>query len=469
MPWRRSNRYTGGVALSRRGFVMGAAASAALAACSSSRSTSGSSARSSGSTGASTATTPATARRLTAGERPDPTKPEGTDLLPQIGHVVVVMMENHSYDNYLGLLGRGDGFTIGADGRPTNSCADGAGNEVRAFHMANTCQLPGRPSQAWNATHEQWNSGAMDGFVRSDSGPVAMGYWTKDDLPFYASLASTFPVCDRWFGSCMGQTYPNRRFLLAATARGNVDTNLSTITQFQPPNGTIMELLNRHSIPWRDYYTDLPTTGLFLPVLQANADKVVRIDHFYADAAAGTLPAFSLVEPNYDHASEENSDDISTGESFVSRVVDAVVHGPAWQKTLLVWLYDEHGGYYDHVAPPPAVPPDEVPPQLRPGDVPGGYDLYGFRVPAVVVSPYAKRDYVSSVVHDHTSILKLLETKFNLPALTNRDGAADNLLDCVDLGSSPAFADPPALAAPRNPSIDAPLCTAAGPVPNPNG
>jgi phospholipase C len=306
----------------------------------------------------------------------------------------------------------------------------------------------------------------MDGFVRSDSGPVAMGYWTKDDLPFYASLASTFPVCDRWFGSCMAQTFPNRRFLLAATARGNVDTNISTVTQFQPPNGTIMDLLNRHSIAWRDYYTDLPTTGLFLPVLQANGDKVVRIDQFYTDAAAGTLPAFSLVEPNYDHASEENSDDISTGESFVARVVDSVLHGPAWAKTLLVWLYDEHGGYYDHVAPPPAVPPDDVTPRLRPGDVPGGYDIYGFRVPAVVVSPYAKRDYVSSVVHDHTSILKLLETKFNLPPLTNRDGAADNLLDCLDLASSPAFASPPTLAAPKNPSIDTPLCTSAGPVPS---
>jgi phospholipase C len=436
---------------------------AALTACTSSS-------RPRGGSGASTTPGPSspttTVPRRAAGERPDPTKPEGTDLLPQIDHVVVVMMENHSYDNYLGLLGRGDGFTVDREGRPTNSCPDASGNEVLAFHMANTCQLTGRPSQAWNATHEQWNNGAMDGFVRSDSGPVAMGYWTRDDLPFYASLASTFPVCDRWFGSCMGQTYPNRRFLLAATARGNVDTNINTITQFQPPNGTIMELLNRHSIAWRDYYTDLPTTGLFLPVLQANGDKVVNIDQFYAHAAAGRLPAFSLVEPNYDHASEENSDDISTGESFVARVVDAVVHGPGWAKTLLVWLYDEHGGYYDHVAPPAAVPPDDVAPQLRPGDAPGGYDIYGFRVPAVVVSPYAKREHVSSAVHDHTSILKLLETKFNLPALTNRDGAADNLLDCLDLASSPAFATPPPLAPPKNPSIDAPLCTSAGPVPS---
>jgi phospholipase C len=115
------------------------------------------------------------------------------------------------------------------------------------------------------------------------------------------------------------------------------------------------------------------------------------------------------------------------------------------------------------------VPPDAVPPRLGAGNTPGAYDIYGLRVPAVVVSPYARKDYVSHVVHDHTSILKLLETKFNLPALTDRDGAADNLLDCLDLESAPAFLTPPSLPAPLNPSIDAVLCTSPGPVPNPGG
>jgi phospholipase C len=176
-----------------------------------------------------------------------------------------------------------------------------------------------------------------------------------------------------------------------------------------------------------------------------------------------------LVEPNFDHASEENSDDITTGETFVAKVVDAVMKGPGWSKTFLVWTYDEHGGYYDHVPPPRAVAPDDVGPRLAPTDAPGGYDIYGFRVPAVVVSPYAKRNYVSRVVHDHTSILKLVETKYNLPALTDRDAAADALLDCIDLGSSPAFAKPPPLPAPKNPDETRPLCDAPGPVPNPQG
>ena len=451
--------------LPRRTFLIGAGAAAAglaLGGCSSSSN------RRASAPSRAPARTPSTVRRR-AGERPDPSRPEGTDTLPGIEHVVVVMMENHSYDNYLGMLGRGDGFTRGPDGKPTNACPDAAGSPLRAFHMANTCQLPKQPSQAWNATHAQWHNGEMDGFVRSDSGPVAMGYWNGDDIPFYYGLAKTFPLCDRWFGSCMGQTYPNRRFLLAATARGNIATDTSTLTDFQPPNGTIMELLNKHGITWRDYFTDLPTTGLFLPVLQANGDKVVKVDRFFADAAAGTLPGFCLVEPNFDHASEENSDDITTGESFVAMVVDAVMKGPGWPKTVLVWTYDEHGGYYDHVPPPRAVPPDDVGPRLGPADTPGGYDIYGFRVPAVVVSPYARRNYVSRVVHDHTSILKLLETKYNLPALTDRDAAADGLLDCIDLGSSPSFATPPTLPAPKNPDETRPLCNAPGPVPNPLG
>jgi phospholipase C len=380
------------------------------------------------------------------------------------------MMENHSYDNYLGLLERADGFDIGPDGKPTNSNNDANGQPVRAFHMANTCQVARQPSQAWNASHVQFADGTNEGFVRSTSGPVSMGYWTKADLPFYYGLADTFPVCDRWFASCLAQTFPNRRFLLAGTALGTINNDLSIVTNGpQPPNGTIMEALNRHSIPWRDYYTTLPTVGLYLPVLNANADKVVHIEQYFTDAAAGTLPAFCLVEPDYEVTSEENPQDISLGESFAARVINAAMQGPGWSKTLLIWCYDEHGGYYDHVPPPRAVAPDNVPPMIGPGDVVAGYDQYGFRLPAALVSPFSRRDYVSHVVHDQTSILSFMETKFNLPALTERDAHADNLLDCLDLTGDPAFLTPPTLPAPKNLEGTVPACTAPGPVPNPAG
>ena len=131
------------------------------------------------------------------------------------------------------------------------------------------------------------------------------------------------------------------------------------------------------------------------------------------------------------------------------RVIDAAMSGPGWGKTLLIWLYDEHGGYYDHVPPPRAIPPDDIPPDIHvPPDQPGGYDRYGFRVPAVIVSPYSRPDYVSHVVHDHTSILRFVETRFDLPALTRRDANADPMLEFFDFGN-PAFTTPPKLPTPK--------------------
>jgi phospholipase C len=390
------------------------------------------------------------ATRRRPGSLPHPKLPEGTETLPQIEHIIVAMMENHSYDNYFGVLERGDGFRLGRDGQPKNVCPDGQGHLIRAFRMPSTCQLEREPSQAWNASHVSLGRHRRnDGFVLA-SGPVAMGYWTEEDLPFYYALARTFPLCDRFFASCLAQTYPNRKFLMCGTAVGQVSTDLSQIGKAPPPNGTIFERLNAHGISWKNYYTDLPQVALFPPVLNANIEKAVHIDTFYLDAAAGTLPAVSLVDPGFlNDESEENHADIRLGEAFMARVVNAVMAGPAWPRTLLIWLYDEGGGYYDHVPPPRAIPPDDIPPLITvPPDQPGGYDRYGFRVPAVIVSPYARRHYVSHHVHDHTSVLKLIETKWNLPALTFRDANASNLLDCLELRRPPAFLDPPTLPGP---------------------
>jgi len=232
-------------------------------------------------------------------------------------------------------------------------------------------------------------------------------------------------------------------------------------------------VLGKHGITCTDYYTNAPSLGLYLPSLARNIHKIKKMDTFFTDAASGDLPSYALLEPDFDRQSEEDPQDISVGESFSSKVVDAVMHSPAWPSTVLILTYDEHGGYYDHVPPPAAVLPDAVPPRLLPGDEPFTFARYGFRVPTVIISPYARKDYVSHVVHDHTSTLSLVEHKWNLPALTNRDGAADNLLDSLDLTGAPAFLTPPALPAPRNPNpsnpIAAPICTAPGPIPNPAG
>jgi phospholipase C len=359
--------------------------------------------------------------------------------------VIVLMMENHSFDNYFGVLGRGDGLPVDHHGRPTAKNPDRDGNFVHSFRMPSTCQLRAAPSQNWNASHTAYDGGRNDGFVRA-SGPVAMGYWTPEDLRFYAGLARTFVLCDRWFASVPAQTYPNRRYLLAATSEGRVtNTGPGAVLGPSPPNGIILDQFDAHGISWRDYYTALPTVGLFRSGVQ-DPQKLQHIGQFFTDAAAGTLPAFSLVDPDFENGSEENPQDVHVGEQFAERVIRAVMSGPAWPSTLLVWCYDEHGGYYDHVPPPRAVPPDSIEPAIQvPPDQPGRFDRYGFRVPAVVVSPYARRGYVSRVVHDHTSILKFVETKWNLPALTYRDANADALLDCLDLRGRPAFREPPTL------------------------
>jgi hypothetical protein len=145
------------------------------------------------------------------------------------------------------------------------------------------------------------------------------------------------------------------------------------------------------------------------------------------------------------------------GELWAHGVVQAVLDSPTWDRTLLIYIYDEHGGYYDHVPPPAAIEPDDIQPELSPQDPPGGrYNLYGPRVPAIVVSPYSKAGGVTHVVHDHTSVLATIETKWNLPALTNRDANANTVMDFLDLDQSPLL-HPPPLEAPRDTGPSGPV------------
>ena len=259
----------------------------------------------------------------------------------------------------------------------------------------------------------------------------------------------------------LGQTYPNRRYLMAGTSLGLIKDTLPTPL---PPNGTIFDQLNAHDISWKNYYSTLPTLGIFISLLSkpAMTSNLANISSFYSDCASGSLPAFCIVDPNFTTESEEDPQDIQYGDGFLAGVVNAVMSGPKWSKTVLVWSYDEHGGYYDHVPPPSAVIPDNVPPTLEAGDVPGQFNRFGFRVPAGLVSPYAKQNHVSHTVYDHTSVLKLVETKWNLPAMTRRDAAANDLLDMIDFNGSAGFLEPPSLSAAANPAAQA-GCQTTGP------
>jgi phospholipase C len=313
----------------------------------------------------------------------------------------------------------------------------------------------------------------MDGFVRSVNSTQPMGYYSAGVLPFAYSLASTFTVANRWFCSAPCQTFPNRRFLMAGTAYGGIATDVESLTDPPPPNGTIFDRLHAHAISWRNYFTDLPYTGIIPSVVEKYLGNLAPISSFYDDCAAGSLPSVSFVDPEVGALSlvgkslsslpvlgeiasrlatvggdEEAPQDMSYGEAWAHHVVEAVLHSPAWPRTLLIYTYDEHGGYYDHVPPPQAVPPDSIRPQLKPTDLPGGYDLYGPRVPAVVASAYSRPNSVTNVIHDHTSVLATIEAKWNLPALTYRDANAATVMDFLDAGH-PALMTPPMIRGPR--------------------
>ena len=275
------------------------------------------------------------------------------------------MMENHSFDNILGLIGRGDGFTVGADGQPTAKNPDGHGNYVHAFHMPTECQTKGVGND-WKVTHEAYDNGTCQGFVTSTTAE-AMGYFTSADLPFTCGMASTFPIADRYFCSAMAQTNPNRRYLIAGTSLGLIDDSLPSAL---PPNGVIFEQFNKHGITWKDYYTTLPTLGVFLPLLsESDSSPQRRQDRPVLHRRCGREP--SVVQPSRAELRHDRPKRIrrtfNSATSSCSNVVNAVMSSPNWPKTMLIWTYDEHGGYYDHVPPPAAVTPDDVPPNLTAG------------------------------------------------------------------------------------------------------
>jgi phospholipase C len=427
-----------------------------------------------------------------AGTLPHPDQPVGTvdDTMP-FDHIVVVMMENHSFDNVLGELGRTrsdvEGLTFKAGASEPDDWNPGVGAlppKVTAFPLTSTAQAT-NITQSWRATREQIDGGKMDGFVKTSKAIEPMGYYTADVLPFANSLATTFTLANRWFCSAPAPTYPNRRFLLAATARGLTATNALGLFDGSPPNGTIFDRLSDHQIRWASYSTELPMTLVYPSILLKHLDHHHRIDRFFHDCKAGSLPAVSFVDPalgklrdlasalptvikdtlgllgvRIDHLphgqTEEDPDDMYYGEKWAYELVEAVIHSPAWERTVLIYTYDEHGGYYDHIATPGAPVPDDAEPNLPVGEPADRYDRYGPRVPAVVVSPYSKPGGVSNELYDHTSILATIEHKWNLPALTDRDAQANDIMDFLD-PSNKALAQPGALTPPSEAGPSGPV------------
>ncbi|RFU28716.1 hypothetical protein B7463_g7623, partial [Scytalidium lignicola] len=381
------------------------------------------------------------------GSLPNPHAPAGSDQLEGIDHIVMLMMENHSYDNIWGTLDRKDaeGFPLDhRTGKPSATNKFANGTILHAYEMPMTCiRTPGTeaPTQNWVSSHLQYDNGSMDGFVTGNGvKPISMGYFTPEQLPFTHSIGRTFPIGDRFFCSVLGQTWPNRMYLIGATSLGIVNTgqNLTGL----PVVDTIFDRLDQYKVSWKNYVAGWgkpnaePTLRLFPGDSTISQKNGLPLEEFFTDAAAGTLPSFTFIDLNGTTQSQENPQNVVVGEAAMSDIVQALGASPLWSKTLLVINYDEHGGYYDHVLPPVALEPDSIPPNPPVGAFQyEGYKRYGFRVPAVVISPWAKKNHVSHMVYDHTSILALIEKKWNLPALTYRDANANDMTDFIDLNA----------------------------------
>ena len=390
-----------------------------------------------------------------AGALPAATLPEGTphgDAIP-IDHIVVLMQENRSFDHYFGRLRpRGPAAAEGPPDGASNPDPLG-GAPIEPFHQKAACEVAD-VNHGWNGSHAQWNGGAMDGFTSTNvgaadpSGGRAMGYYTKRELPYYNKLYRTFAIGDRYFASVLGPTYPNREYLLLGTSFGNIRNGLD----LSDATKTIFESLDEAGVSWTIYYEQFPFAAL-LPYVAAHSEHGAPAEQFDADAAAGTLPAVSFVDAAFFgdlgiQSDEHAPTNVQVGQAWVAGKVEALLRSPLWPSSALFLTYDEHGGFYDHVPPPPACIPDDIPPELEKGDVAAQFDRYGFRVPVVVVSPFAKKKFVSHAVHDHTSILRFIETRFDLPALTRRDANADPMLEFFDF-ANPPFMKPPRFKRPK--------------------
>jgi phospholipase C len=368
--------------------------------------------------------------------------PIGDDI--PIEHFIMVMLENRSFDHYFGTMGGVDGIPEDA-GNP-----DSTGRIRRPFHEDDYCIND--VSHSWNASHVQFNDGAMDGFVTTNEpdGVRAMGYFDADDLPFYWDLYITFAMSDRHFCSVLGPTWINRWYFFSGTSVGMIRNQFSPPERLEDPY-TVLQLLDTAEVPWRIYFSDVPFVyGAYPELTIGRGADVVRNSQFFEDLEAGNLPPVVYLDPSFRQGVEQTDEhppaNPQFGQQFIEELVNAVFESPDWESTALILTYDEHGGFWDHVAPPEACAPGDYPPDLQPGDWNADFDRLGFRVPLVVVSPFSRAGYVSHEVTDLASVLRLIEVRFGLPALTGRDANAWPMLDMFDF-EDPPFLEPPVLEA----------------------
>ena len=418
-----------------------------------------------------------------------------------INHIIILLQENRSFDHYFGRLANywqshnfpqaTNGTTF--DGLPANaSNIDPNGDAVGPFNFQSACTE--NPSPSWNESHgdrnrfnpEDSNNAPMDGFVHTAAkdasgvgfydvlGHRAMGYFDDNQLNFYYFMASTFATSDRWFAPALTRTQPNRMYMFGATSQGHANA-LNTTNSPPLTAETVFQLMESNGVSWKIYVhpdsTGCTTTQCLYShsylnqftygksVLNNLPTRYASTAQLLTDMQNGTLPQVSFIEPAGYVGLDEHSPtvdgtnlaSVQAGAAYVESLVNTLMASPSWKDSVFILSFDEPGGFYDHVPPQPAVPPDSIqyPTDIASTDICAnnptpvcGFFVTGFRVPLIVISPFTKANYVSHTVMDHTAMLKLIETRFNLPSLTLRDAAQPDMTEFFDFVNVP-WATPP--------------------------
>ena len=410
--------------------------------------------------------------------------------LSSVQHIVQLMLENRSFDHMLGFLYP---EKSGPNGTPfegltgTESNLDTTGNVVTVHPIDATEPgayfMPGAdPGEGYANTNSQLfgtgkppsppvatNSGFVTNFAaaiawdaENDRTPLSgtvpsniMGIFPPAALPVLSGLARGFAVCDHWFSSVPTMTFPNRAFACAGTSQGHMNDSSSSYTV-----QSVFGLMTAHKLSWKIYgYDGEPLTRRNYPDTTAAPDTCFgKFADFQSDCAAGALPQYTFLEPSWGSTgnSQHPNYDVALGEALILQTYQALRSGPGWDQTLLIITYDEHGGMYDHVPPPSGA----VPPDSSAGEFGFDFTRFGVRVPSVLVSPLIAAGTIfnvpaGSMPIDHTSVLKTIELRWGLPALTARDAAAPDLGAVLTL-SAPRTDDPLA-------GIVAPVSSGANP------
>ena len=334
--------------------------------------------------------------------------------LSAIRNIVVVLQENHTFDNYFGTY-------PGADGTSGKSICipetQGSTSCVSPYHFASL--VPADLRHNWASAHNDYDGGKMDGFVYSEGSKTTMGYYDNTDISRYWKAAQQYVLCERYFTSVMSESAPNHLYLVAGTSGGIIDDNVPSPLNFPP----IFQELDQAGISWKVYgFTKWYESFGYVqgsPGAKANFSPGSR---FAKDVAAGNLSQVSWVigAPG---GSEHPPQNIQSGENSVADdIVNTLGASAYWNSCALFLTWDDYGGFYDHV-PPPQV---------------DSYG-YGFRVPCLVISPFAKAGFIDNTVNDHISVLKFIETRFGLSPLSTRDAAANDMSEAFDFQSPRAF------------------------------